>query len=62
MKKTRMNAIRVHKPGGPEVLRYEGASRSEPKAGKGLIHVSAAGADPAGRQGVTLNAPHRSYP
>jgi len=42
MKQTGMKAIRVHRPGGPEVLRYEDAPRPEPKAGEVLIQVHSA--------------------
>src|SRR5512140_3645127 len=38
-----MKAIRVHAPGGPEVLRYEDAPDPSPKAGEALVRVEAAG-------------------
>ena len=37
-----MKAIRVHKPGGPEVLRYEEAPDPKPEAGEVLLRVEAA--------------------
>jgi len=38
-----MKAIRVHQPGGPEVLRYEEAPDPKPEHGEVLIRVEAAG-------------------
>ena len=38
-----MKAIRVHAPGGPEVLRYEDVPEPAPKAGEALVRVEAAG-------------------
>jgi NADPH2:quinone reductase len=38
-----MKAIRVHAPGGPEVLRYEDVPDPTPKAGEALVRVEAAG-------------------
>jgi NADPH2:quinone reductase len=38
-----MRAVRVHQPGGPEVLSYEELSRPEPGAGEALVEVHAAG-------------------
>lgn len=38
-----MKAIRVHTPGGPEVLRYEDVPEPTPKAGEALVKVDAAG-------------------
>jgi NADPH2:quinone reductase len=38
-----MHAVRVHKPGGPEVLQYEEIDTPEPKAGEALIQLDAAG-------------------
>src|SRR5207237_4514803 len=41
-----MRAIRIHKYGGPEVLKYEDAPRPEPQAGEVLVRVQAAGVNP----------------
>src|SRR2546429_2581610 len=41
-----MKAVRIHKHGGPEVLRYEDAPRPKPQAGEVLIRVHAAGLNP----------------
>jgi NADPH2:quinone reductase len=38
-----MKAIRVHKPGGPEVLTYEDASDPQPKPGEAVVKIDAAG-------------------
>ncbi len=38
-----MKAIRVHVPGGPEVLRYEDVPTPTPQAGQVLVRVEAAG-------------------
>jgi NADPH2:quinone reductase len=38
-----MKAVRVHAPGGPEVLRYEDVPEPTPKAGEALVKVEAAG-------------------
>ena len=38
-----MQAIRVHKTGGPEVLRYEEVERPSPGPGQALVRVEAAG-------------------
>ncbi len=38
-----MKAIRVHTPGGPEVLRYEDAPLPEPQAGQALVRLEAIG-------------------
>jgi NADPH2:quinone reductase len=38
-----MKAIRVHTPGGPEVLKYEDVSEPQPKPGEALVKVDAAG-------------------
>jgi NADPH:quinone reductase len=38
-----MRAVRVHQPGGPEVLRYEELSRPEPKPGEALVQLEASG-------------------
>ena len=38
-----MKAVRVHTPGGPEVLRYEDVSPPTPKAGEAVVKVDAAG-------------------
>lgn len=49
-----MTAVRVHAPGGPEVLRAEQVDRPGPGPGQALIRVAAVGvnyADVAGRRG-----------
>ncbi|HMH52817.1 MAG TPA: quinone oxidoreductase [Candidatus Acidoferrum sp.] len=38
-----MKAIRVHAPGGPEVMRYEDVPAPTPKAGEAVVKVEAAG-------------------
>jgi NADPH2:quinone reductase len=38
-----MKAVRVHTPGGPEVLRYEDVPPPIPRAGEALVKVDAAG-------------------
>jgi NADPH2:quinone reductase len=38
-----MHAIRVHRPGGPDVLRYEEIAAAEPKPGEALVQLDAAG-------------------
>ena len=38
-----VKAVRVHAPGGPEVLRYEDVPDPEPAAGQALVRVEAAG-------------------
>ena len=38
-----MKAIRIHTPGGPEVMRYEDAPEPTPKAGEAVVKVEAAG-------------------
>lgn len=38
-----MRAVRVHRPGGPEVLRYEEIPTPEPKAGEALVALEASG-------------------
>lgn len=38
-----MKAIRVHSPGGPEVLRYEDVPEPQPKPGEAIVRVEAAG-------------------
>ncbi len=38
-----MKAVRVHAPGGPEVLRDEDVPEPQPKAGEALVRVEAAG-------------------
>ena len=43
---TMMNAVRIHRYGGPEVLRYEGVPRPEPGTGEVLIRVHGAGVNP----------------
>jgi NADPH:quinone reductase-like Zn-dependent oxidoreductase len=41
-----MKAIVVHEYGGPEVLKYEDAPRTEPKENEALVRVIAAGVNP----------------
>jgi NADPH:quinone reductase-like Zn-dependent oxidoreductase len=41
-----MKAIRIHKYGGPEVLKHEEAPRPKPQAGEVLVRVQAAGVNP----------------
>jgi len=38
-----MKAVRVHTPGGPEVLRYEDVAEPSPKPGHAVVKVDAAG-------------------
>ena len=38
-----MKAVRIHTPGGPEVMRYEDAPEPTPKAGEAVVKVDAAG-------------------
>jgi NADPH2:quinone reductase len=38
-----MKAVRIHAPGGPEVMRYDDVPQPEPKAGEALVKVDAAG-------------------
>ena len=38
-----MKAIRIHAPGGPEVMRYEDVAAPAPKAGEAVVKVEAAG-------------------
>jgi NADPH2:quinone reductase len=38
-----MKAVRVHTPGGPEVLRHEDVPEPTPKAGEAIVKVDAAG-------------------
>ncbi len=38
-----MKAVRVHVPGGPEVLRYEDVAEPSPGAGEAVVRVEAAG-------------------
>ena len=38
-----MKAVRVHKYGGPEVLRYEEVDRPQPSAGEALVRIAASG-------------------
>ena len=38
-----MKAVRVHAPGGPDVLKYEDVSEPQPKAGEAIVRVDAAG-------------------
>jgi hypothetical protein len=57
-----MKAIRIHKPGGPDVLKYEDAPRPKPKIGEILIRVHAASVNPADWQMITRNPANRRYP
>lgn len=41
-----MKAIRIHKYGGPEVLKFEDTPRPQPNTGEVLIRVHAAGVNP----------------
>src|SRR4029079_8039388 len=41
-----IKAIRIHRYGGPEVLKYEDAPRPQPQAGEVLVRVQAAGVNP----------------
>jgi NADPH2:quinone reductase len=38
-----MKAVRIHAPGGPEVMRYEDVAAPTPKAGEAVVKVEAAG-------------------
>jgi NADPH2:quinone reductase len=38
-----MKAVRIHTPGGPEVMRYEDVAQPAPKAGEAVVKVEAAG-------------------
>ncbi len=38
-----MKAVRIHTPGGPEVMRYEDVPEPTPKAGEAVVKVDAAG-------------------
>src|SRR5947199_9074683 len=38
-----MKAVRIHAPGGPEVLKYEDVPEPRPKAGEAVVKVDAAG-------------------
>ncbi len=38
-----MKAVRIHTPGGPEVMRYEDVAEPTPKAGEAVVKVDAAG-------------------
>ena len=38
-----MKAIRVHTPGGPEVMKFEDVAEPQPKAGEAIVKVDAAG-------------------
>jgi NADPH2:quinone reductase len=38
-----MKAVRIHAPGGPEVMRYEDAPEPTPKPGEAVVKVQAAG-------------------
>jgi len=57
-----MKAMRIHEPGGPEVLRYEDVPDPVPGPGEVLIHVHAAGVNPADRQAITWQKTDRRYP
>jgi len=57
-----MKAIRIHKPGGPEVLRYEYAPLPKPAAGELLIKAYSASVNPADWQMVSRNPSDRQYP
>jgi NADPH:quinone reductase-like Zn-dependent oxidoreductase len=47
MSELKMQAVRIHDYGGPEVLIYEQAPRPQPKAGEVLIKLKASGVNPA---------------
>ena len=38
-----MKAVRVHTPGGPEVLKYEDVPEPQPKVGEAIVKIDAAG-------------------
>src|SRR5262245_4378781 len=38
-----MKAVRIHTPGGPEVMKYEDAAAPTPGAGQALVKIEAAG-------------------
>jgi len=38
-----MKAVRIHAPGGPEVLKYEDVPEPQPKAGEAVVKLDAAG-------------------
>jgi NADPH:quinone reductase-like Zn-dependent oxidoreductase len=64
-----MNVVRIHEPGGPEVLRYEQAPVPDLKDGEVLIRVRAVGVNPPDwylREGMTVLPPELrptiSYP
>ncbi len=38
-----MKAVRVHTPGGPDVLKYEDVPEPQPKAGEAIVRIDAAG-------------------
>jgi NADPH2:quinone reductase len=38
-----MKAVRVHTPGGPDVLKYEDVPEPQPKAGEAIVKIDAAG-------------------
>jgi NADPH:quinone reductase-like Zn-dependent oxidoreductase len=55
-----MNAIQIHSPGGPEVLRYELIERPALQAGEVLVRVHAIGLNPPDwylREGLTVLPP-----
>ncbi len=47
MSELTMQAVRIHDYGGPEVLVYEQAPRTQPKPDEVLIHMRAMGVNPA---------------
>ena len=52
-----MKAIRMHQPGGPEVLRYEDVEEPSPQSGQALVDIQAIGvnfADVYARKGADL--------
>ena len=60
-----MMAVRIHRFGGPEVLRYEEAPRPEPGVGDVLIRVHAAGVNPGDwkiREGAFQGSFPRGFP
>ena len=57
-----MKARRIHKPGGPEVLRYEDAPLPKPAVGELLIKAYASSVNPADWQMVSGNPSDRQYP
>ncbi|MBV8309989.1 MAG: NADP-dependent oxidoreductase, partial [Planctomycetaceae bacterium] len=41
-----MKAVRIHRYGGPDILKYEDAPRPEAAEGEALVRVHAAGVNP----------------